>query len=70
MDKAYLLATFGGVTKTARALDIKPASVSGWGSVIPDSALGRLCRMYPAIAIGWMEQRDVATCHDGQPPAG
>lgn len=53
MKKAYLIAVFDGVTKTAEALGIKQSSVSGWGEDVPESAIGRLVQRHLDVYLKW-----------------
>ena len=53
MDKQFVLTFFGGVTKTAEALGIKPSSVSEWTDHVPLSAIGRIALNHPKALSEW-----------------
>ncbi|QDQ25979.1 hypothetical protein FNU76_06225 [Chitinimonas arctica] len=58
MQKAFVIRNFGSGSETARALRIKPPSVSKWPEELPDSAVGRIARLRPdALRAWWKEQR-------------
>jgi hypothetical protein len=47
MEKKFVLDYFGGISKTARALGIKPPTVFNWTDPIPFSAIGRIVMVCP-----------------------
>ncbi|AVY95717.1 hypothetical protein DAI18_17965 [Microvirgula aerodenitrificans] len=54
MKKQFVLSYFGGPSRTARAIGIKPPSVHGWPDDIPDSAVGRIVRLRPDAWAAWV----------------
>ena len=57
MDKHFILSYFGGVVKTATAIDIKPSSVSEWPDQLPFSAVGRIALKHPKALAAWHAEK-------------
>ncbi|WP_390894870.1 Cro/CI family transcriptional regulator [Microvirgula aerodenitrificans] len=55
MKKQFVLSYFGGPSKTARAIGIRPPSVHEWPDDIPDSAVGRIVRLRPDAWTAWID---------------
>lgn len=58
MEKKFVLDYFGGISKTARALGIKPPTVFNWTDPIPFSAIGRIVMVCPKAYNVWKRRKD------------